>query len=250
MQARVHQPRSSSPLATQPPLPIDPAADCNGHRGRGRTWLLAGFAVLVVLGAAAAAAVIVRHGPRASPPSNQFSTITPPPVTWAAGSRRAPDFQLVDQRGAAISLRSLRGRTTIVTFLDPLCKNVCPLEARVLAEALRGLPPAIRPAIVAVSVNPPADTRANFRADASHWHLTPDWRWAIGSRSQLAAVWRKYEIDVKVVTTRLAGASVREVEHGAAAFIVDRSGFQRSMFLFPFTAPDVEHEIRRIDASA
>lgn len=162
----------------------------------------------------------------------------------------ATNFQLVDQRGAPISLRSFRGRTTILTFLDPLCRNVCPLEARVLADAIRGLPQATRPAIIAVSVNPQGDTHANFRADAAHWRLTTNWRWAIGSRKQLAAVWRKYGIEVKVVTKRVAGVTVREVEHGDAAFIIDRSGYRRAMFLFPFLAGDVEHEIRTIGSTS
>jgi len=103
-----------------------------------------------------------------------------------------------------------------------------------------------------VSINPQGDTRANFRADASHWRLTKNWRWALGSQKQRAAVWRKYEIQVRVVTKRLSGVTVREVEHGDAAFIVDRNGYRRAMFLFlfPFTAPDVEQEIRTIDGSA
>ena len=59
-------------------------------------------------------------------------------------------------------------------------------------------------------------------------------------------MWRKYEIEVKIVTKRLSGVTVREVEHGDAAFIVDRSGYQRAMFLYPFTAVDVEHELRKV----
>lgn len=228
-------------VAAQPSPATDPPGE-SGRRGRSR--LLAVAAVLVMLGVVAGALVVVR-GHSASRAS-QSPTVTPPPVTWLAGARAAPNFRLVDQRGASVSLRSFRGRTTIVTFLDPLCRNVCPLEARVLADAIRGLPPAVRPAIVAVSVNPRGDTRANFDADSRHWRLTPDWRWAIGSRTQLAAVWRKYEIEVKIVTKRLSGVTVREVEHGDAAFIVDRSGYQRAMFLYPFTAVDVEHELRKV----
>ena len=237
------------PLASQPTPAIDVAADSGGHRRRGRSRLLSVLAALATLGVTVVATIVVLHARHHVSSANEGTSFTPPPVTWGAGSHMAPNFQLVDQRGAPISLSSFRGRTTIVTFLDPLCRNVCPLEARVLADAIRGLPQAIRPAIIAVSVNPRGDTRANFRSDASHWRLTANWRWAIGSPTQLAAVWRTYEIEARVVTKHRAGATVHEVEHGDAAFIVDRSGYRRAMFLFPFTAPDVAHEIRTIDSS-
>ena len=199
---------------------------------------------------AAAAGIGYFLGGRHASTANYSAIVTPPPVSWPAGTRKAPDFTLRDQRGVPISLRGLRGQTTIVTFLDPLCRNICPLEARVLADAIRHLPPAIRPALIAVSVNPHGDTGATFRADARHWQLTPGWRWAIGSHAQLAGVWRKYDIQVKVATKQLADVTVGEVEHGAAAFIVDRSGYERGMFLYPFTPADVTHEIRIINGTA
>ena len=175
--------------------------------------------------------------------------VTPPPVTWPRRTRRAPTFTLVDQTGAALSLRSLRGQTTILTFLDPACRSLCPLEARVIADALRELPRQTRPAIVAVSVNPLADSRSRFQADARHWRLTADWRWAIGPRTRLAPVWRDYDIEVKTVTKRHAGITIHDVEHGDAAFIIDRRGFQRAMFLYPFTARDLDHEVIAISRS-
>ena len=82
-------------------------------------------------------------------------------------------------------------------------------------------------------------------------HRSPGWetRWAIGSQKRLSAVWRNHDARSGSSTKRLAGTNVREVEHGDAASIVDRSGYRRAMFLFPFTAPDVAHEIRTIDGS-
>lgn len=215
---------------------------------RPRRSTLIVVAAAAVFGAAAGIGYFL--GGRHAAPPNYSDIVTPPPVSWPAGTRRAPDFTLRDQQGVPISLRAIRGQTTIVTFLDPLCRNICPLEARVLADALRRLPEADRPALIAVSVNPSGDTLATFRADARHWRLTPDWRWAIGSHAQLAAVWRKYDIQVKVATKRLAGVTVGEVEHGDAAYIIDRSGYERGMFLYPFTARDLEHEIRLLDGTA
>ena len=66
-----------------------------------------------------------------------------PAMTWAKGTRRAPDFRLTDQNGKPLSLHSLRGRPVLVTFIDPLCRNLCPLEAQVLNDVVRRLRPAI-----------------------------------------------------------------------------------------------------------
>lgn len=231
-------------MATQP-TPTPESAGPGPQRPRARL-ILAGVvgAALVGAGAGIGFAILGGHD---GPPRKISALITPPPLSWRAGARPAPAFTLLDQAGAPLSLRAFHGRTTIVTFLDPLCRNICPLEARVLANALRDLPQPTRPALVAVSVNPHGDTPAIFRADARHWRLTPDWRWAVGSRAQLAAVWRKYDIEVKTVTTHHAGVSVSEVEHGDATFIVDRAGYERALFFYPFTAVDIAHEIRLLD---
>jgi cytochrome oxidase Cu insertion factor (SCO1/SenC/PrrC family) len=210
-------------------------------------WLAWAAALVVGVAAGGGVALLVRsHGRTAGPP--------PAPAlhdvaTWAAGVRRAPDFHLVDQHGTAFSLGGLRGRSVIVTFIDPLCRNLCPLEARVLDTALRQLPPARRPQIVAVSVNPWGDTAATFAEDRAHWQLPADWRWGVGTKPQLAAVWRDYAIGVQVATKKLAGVTVRDVSHTEASYVVDASGHERALLLYPFRVSDVVSTLRRIDGA-
>ena len=162
-----------------------------------------------------------------------------PDTTWAPGERRAPPLSLSDIRGRSLSPRIGDGRITIVTFIDPLCRNLCPLEAQVLDRVTEALPPARRPQILAVSVNPRADTRANFRLDSRRWHLVPEWTWAIGSPTRLATVWRRYMIDVQTIVQRAAGITVRKIVHTEAAYIVDGRGYVRALFLWPYNAKTV-----------
>lgn len=169
-----------------------------------------------------------------------------PPVSWAAGKRRAPGFQLVDQAGRRVSLAGYRGRPVIVTFIDPLCRNFCPLEAKQLNELVRGLPSRSRPAILAVSVNVYGNARANLLQDVAKWRLVPQWRWAVGSSRQLARVWRGYQIGVLVTTKKIAGVTVHEITHTEAAFVVDGRGYERALFLWPFQAQDVLAALRRL----
>jgi protein SCO1 len=172
-----------------------------------------------------------------------------PAITWAPGARRAPDFRLVDQLGSPVSLAAFRGRPVIVTFIDPLCRNFCPLEAKQLNELVRSLPPRLRPAVIAVSVNVYGNARANLRQDVWKWRLVPQWRWAVGSRRGLASVWRRYRIGVLVTTKTIAGVRVHEISHTEAAYVVDRSGYERALFMWPFRAEDVLAVLLRLASS-
>jgi cytochrome oxidase Cu insertion factor (SCO1/SenC/PrrC family) len=159
-----------------------------------------------------------------------------PDATWAAGAQLAPTFRLRDETGAPLTLASLRGRPVIITFVDPICHSLCPLEARVLSDAVQSLPAGERVPIISVSVNPAQDKRSHFALDARRWRLAPSWRWAVGSYRQLAAVWRAYHIAVQ--TQR------REVAHTEGAYIIDAKGYQRALFLYPFQAEDVARVIK------
>jgi cytochrome oxidase Cu insertion factor (SCO1/SenC/PrrC family) len=168
--------------------------------------------------------------------------------SWGPGARPAPAFTLRDQDGRAISLASLRGRPAIITFLDPLCRNVCPLEANVLNQAVARLPAADRPAIVAISVNRWGNSRADLVQDVHRWRLVPSWRWAIGSPTALAAAWRHYGIGVQVTKKTVAGVEVHEITHTLASFVIDGSGHERALFVWPFAAPELEQALASLRA--
>lgn len=174
---------------------------------------------------------------------------TPPPASWPAGKRRAPAFLLADQHGRPVSLDRYRGRPVLVTFIDPLCRTFCPLEAKQLNNLVRELPTAERPAIVAVSVNVYGNEQANLLDDEAKWHLVPQWRWAVGRPRQLASVWRKYQIGVQVATKRIAGVTVHEVSHTEAAYLIDGRGYERALFLWPFRAVDVKAALANLSTS-
>ena len=165
--------------------------------------------------------------------------------TWAAGERPAPGFALRDQNGDPVTLVSLRGRPAIVTFIDPLCRDFCPREASVLTEAAAALGKDA-PAIVSVSVNPWANTARNFSEDKAHWRLAPGWRWGVGSYARLAKVWRSYGVGVAVTQKTIAGIKVRQITHTGAAYLIDADGYERALFLYPFTTAQVVSAARNM----
>jgi cytochrome oxidase Cu insertion factor (SCO1/SenC/PrrC family) len=208
------------------------------HRTPSAFW-----AIMILLGVSAGIGLVLFHVARGS---NIAGAVAGPDMSWAAGSRRAPNFHLHDQNGRPVSLTRYRGHPVIVTFIDPLCRNLCPIEAGILNKAVKRLPSSDRPTIVAVSVNPSGDGRANLLEDMKKWRLSTTWRWAVGSPKELAAVWRHYEIGVSTTTQTFAGVRVREVNHTEASFVVDSAGFQRALYVFPFAAADIAATVRRL----
>jgi cytochrome oxidase Cu insertion factor (SCO1/SenC/PrrC family) len=205
-------------------------------------WAIPAVGALFVVAVAVSIAALRRSSPGVS----TASLVTPPPFSWPPGRRIAPDFALRDQSGRAVSVSAFRGRPVIVTFIDPLCRNLCPLEAQVLNQAEAHMPASRRPVILAVSVDVYASTRADLLQDVREWRLVPQWRWAVGRPDQLATVWKRYAIGVSVVTKRIARTTIHYITHTEAAYIIDRSGHQRALFLWPFYPQDVERELQRL----
>jgi cytochrome oxidase Cu insertion factor (SCO1/SenC/PrrC family) len=209
-------------------------------------WILGAVLLAGTLGISVGVAVAqFRRAPSSTEP-----IVGAPDVSWAAAARVAPSFSLHDQVGRPVSLASLQGRTVIVTFIDPLCRNYCPLVANVLNRVVAGLPAAKRPVIVAVSVNRWGNSRSDLAADNQRWRLGPQWRWAIGSSSALASVWHKYGIEVLATTKTLAGTTVHDISHTEAAYVIDPTGYQRALFMWPFSAAEVERTIRSVEHSS
>ena len=212
--------------------------------GRGRIPLRVALPVLAAVAvagiAAGAAATLLGRSSPASLSSDAAGTAV---ESWGPGARPAPAFALRDQNGEALSLASLRGKPAIITFLDPLCRNVCPLEARVLNRAVSALPAGERPTIVAISVNRWGNARANLVADVQRWRLAANWRWAVGDPAALAAAWRRYGIGVQATNKTIAGVRVHEITHTLASYVIDGSGHERALFVWPFAVAELEQAL-------
>jgi cytochrome oxidase Cu insertion factor (SCO1/SenC/PrrC family) len=219
--------------------------------GRLPSWALPRVAALFALAVAVPilAVGLLRHGSSAPPKTAAHAVTQETPFTWSEGQRQAPDFTLTDQNGRSISPAAYRGRPVIVTFIDPLCRNLCPLEAKVLNEVDERLPVAQRPQIIAVSVDIYADTHADLMQDFGRWSLVPQWHWAVGSPSQLQAVWKHYYAEVEVQTKHIAGTTVHYITHSEMAYLLDGKGYERALFSWPFSAKAVRKTLAQLERS-
>lgn len=161
-------------------------------------------------------------------------------ASWAAGERRAPPFTLRDHDGRTVSLPMLRGRPVLLTFFDSHCDEQCPVEGRMLGQMLEQMPSGERPTLVIVSVNPRGDTPASIRHAMAEWRLTGpwEWHWLRGTRPALRRVWDEYGITVHPTTN--------DITHGMALYLIDRQGFERAGYLFPFLPNFVQLDLQHL----
>jgi cytochrome oxidase Cu insertion factor (SCO1/SenC/PrrC family) len=227
-----------------------PVADRTRRSGRRRCLLWGAVFVIGALAGSLLAVIDVSSSTSTKARIASGPGATAAALRWAAGARPAPNFRLVDERSRGVSLSAYRGRPVIVTFIDPLCRNFCPLEAKQLNDLVRSLPPKARPAILAVSVDVYGDARSNLLQDVAKWRLVPQWRWAVGRRHALAQVWRRYRIGVLVTTKKIAGVRAHEISHTEAAYVVDGHGDERALFMWPFRARDVLATLRQLASSS
>jgi protein SCO1/2 len=185
--------------------------------------------VAVVIGAAVLGiglGLVIHHASSGASSSPQETELRGGAV-WQPGRRSAPNFALPDQAGRRFELSALRGRPVILTFMDSRCHQECPLEGHALAAGLRKVPAGERPTIVVVSVDPWEDSPGSVRRAMRRFGLAPyEWRWLLGSRRSLEAVWRKYRIEVR--------RSPTDIEHTDALYLIDARGFERAGMVYPF----------------
>ncbi|MGH2849820.1 MAG: SCO family protein [Solirubrobacteraceae bacterium] len=132
-------------------------------------------------------------------------------------SGRAPDFTLTDQFGSRVSLHALRGKVTILAFIDPVCTTVCPLTTSAMAEAKTMLgPAAARVQLVGVAANPTATAVKWVRAYSEAHGMMQQWRFLTAPLRRLERVWAAYGIKAQLVDG--------QVDHTAALYVIDARG--------------------------
>ena len=121
-----------------------------------------------------------------------------------------PDFRLRDQAGRWARPADARGEVLVLTFLFSTCRNLCPAQAGVIRDAVVKAGGGAQ--VYGVSVDPAGDTPRRARAFLARNGLAgAPVRFLLGSRRELAPVWRAYGI-VPI------GATPEEAAGAAAAY--------------------------------
>ena len=149
---------------------------------------------------------------------------------------RAPDFDRRNQDGERVSMRALRGRPVVVTFIYTTCEDTCPAQAQTIRGALDLLGHDL-PAL-AVAVDPPRDTARSARAFLSKQRALGRLDFVLGSSRELRPLWKGFAIAPQTVTR----------EHQSRFTLVDSRGFQRIGFPGSEATPErLAHDLRLLE---
>ena len=153
-------------------------------------------------------------------------------------SGEVPDFQLTDQNGSTVNPSDFRGKVVVLTFMDSICKDTCPLTAAQFRQAYRKFDQneASQVAFIGVNVNTEANTIADVVEITKTWHLEeiPSWHFLTGSREELQGVWKDYGVAVS------PSVDGKEIMHTPGVFLIDPSGQKRWYISTPFSSSDLD----------
>jgi cytochrome oxidase Cu insertion factor (SCO1/SenC/PrrC family) len=107
-----------------------------------------------------------------------------------------PDFHLRSYDGHSVLSSDLRGRVSVVTFLDSQCTESCPVIVWTVARAIDTLIPAERKDMqaLAISTDPVEDTRATVRRFLARNRAVGRLLYVGGGQaeSELRRVWKSF----------------------------------------------------------
>lgn len=154
----------------------------------------------------------------------------------------APGFVLRDQQGRLTSLAQFRGKVVLLTFIDPYCKDICPLTTESMVEALHMLGPAAsKVQLLGIDANPQATRVSDVAAYTRAHELQRRWRFLTGSLAQLRHIWSAYRVYVAAIHN--------QIDHEAVVFVIDQHGHERAAYSTQMNYEGVTEQARLLAAS-
>ena len=139
----------------------------------------------------------------------------------------APGFTLTNQEGKPLSLKQLRGKVVVTTFIFTGCGSTCPLLTAKLISIQRrlGADSGARVYFAAISVDPLADTPQVLKRYAqAHGADLESWAFLTGDPTRISDVAHRYGVFYK----RQVGD---EIDHTFLTSIIDQGGTLRVQYM-------------------
>jgi protein SCO1/2 len=196
---------------------------------------LAAAALLAIAAGLAGAWFAARSPGPADAPMHARVLDTPRPV---------PAVAMTDHRGEPFTPERLHGHYSFVFFGFTHCPDVCPTTLQTLADVrqrLDDLPPAERPAVLLISVDPQRDTPEQLAGYVPHFD--PEFTGIHVEASALPELARAFGAAYGYTP---AGEDGYVVDHTASVFLVDAQGRIAAVFTTPHEAAAMARDYRAI----
>jgi cytochrome oxidase Cu insertion factor (SCO1/SenC/PrrC family) len=136
------------------------------------------------------------------------------PETYPRRAEPAPDFTLIDQHGARVSLSDFKGRAVVLTFVFAHCQTMCPFVVATLKRsASEGAE------VLLVTLDPWRDTPSSLPGIVRQWELPPAFR-VLSSRtvSDVTRVAALYGVTFE------RNENTGDIVHPGLVFLIDADG--------------------------
>jgi protein SCO1/2 len=146
----------------------------------------------------------------------------------------APEVSLTTQDGQRLSLKELRGKVVVVTFIYASCADTCPLLTAKMAGLQAALGADFGPKVffLSVTVDPERDTPAVLQRYAqAHGTNLAGWAFLTGAPAEIRQVARQYGVHYRKTPRG-------DVDHTFLTSLVDQSGTLRVQYLGVRFDPD------------
>src|SRR3970040_765785 len=152
-----------------------------------------------------------------------FALLGAVPALPAQSPSPAPDFALVNQDGARVSLRQFRGRLVILTFIYTHCPDICPLTTAKLVRVQNELKKrgwfGKKVVLLSMTFDPQRDTPAVMKAYAAKFKVDhARWRFRSGPPGTVMKVVQAYHVPVR------PSAKPGRIDHGLPTLVIDPQG--------------------------
>jgi protein SCO1 len=152
-------------------------------------------------------------------------------------AKPAPEIALRDSLGHMVRLSEYRGKAVFLTFIYDHCPDTCPLIVDHLRQALAQLGSRAQDVkVLAVSVDPRGDTPKTVNAFLRRHGMIGRMEYLIGSRRELAPVWKSYGIASE------ASPESREVSHTALVYGITGKGVLLALYDQEFKPSEIAHD--------
>jgi cytochrome oxidase Cu insertion factor (SCO1/SenC/PrrC family) len=136
------------------------------------------------------------------------------PQSYPRQTQAAPDFTLIDQHGARVSLAAYKGRPVVLTFVFAHCQTMCPF---IVATLKRAAPEGAE--VLLITLDPWRDTPSSLAGIARQWELPPAFH-VLSSRAvpDVLRVAESYRVSFE------RNEKTGDIVHPGLVFLVDAQG--------------------------
>src|SRR3972149_847459 len=157
----------------------------------------------------------------------------------------APDFVLINQDGARVSLHQFRGRLVILTFIYTHCPDICPLTTAKLVQVQNELKKrgwfGKKVVQLSMTFDPKRDTPAVMKAYAAKFKVDhTGWHFLSGAPATVMKVVQAYHVPVR------PSAKPGRIDHGLPTPGIDPQGGLPGFYNPDFDPQDVVRDLTHL----